>query len=120
MDAVEFIKERYRICKSYICNDQCPLGRSNLPIPDLGCGEFIQKFPAEAVSIVEKWSNEHPPMTNAMKFEEIFGEKPTNKKGEWICPPIAFRKQNACSSYCSECYQWWEKPYKEPEKKNNE
>ena len=106
MDAVEYLKERARMCKSYgyICAE-CPLIN----------GKCVAGNPEEIVSAVEKWSREHPVMTNAMKFEEVFGEKPANGKGERLCPPIAFRKSKDCSCECSECDQWWDEPYKEPE-----
>jgi hypothetical protein len=108
MDAVEYLKERARICKSF--NRFC----AGCPLFSVGCGKGN---PDEAVDIVEQWSREHPVMTNAMKFEEVFGEKPANGKGERLCPPIAFRKSKDCSCECSECDQWWDEPYKEPEGK---
>lgn len=117
MDAVKFIEERYRICNSNICSSECPFWRDNLSIPDLGCADFIRMFPAEAVSIVEQWSREHPVMTNAQKFEEVFGEKPDRSIGGRLCPPIALRKSKDCNINCFECKQWWDEPYKEPEGK---
>lgn len=108
MDAVEYLKERARMCNSYERCSECPL-------LNVGCGE---SNPDETVDIVEQWSREHPVMTNAMKFEEVFGNKPDSKrKGERICPPLAFRKSKDCSCKCSECDQWWDEPYKEPEGK---
>ena len=89
MDAVEYLKERARMCRSFnlICSD-CPLFNG-------GCGE---SNPDEAVDIVEQWSKEHPVMTNAMKFEEVFGCS-SPKPGYYL--PDA----------------WWDEPYKEPEGK---
>ena len=67
MDAVQYLKEKGRFCKQYKGCSQCPLyEHSNCVCPD-------SINPAEAVRIVEKWSNEHPIQTNAQKFEEVFG-----------------------------------------------
>lgn len=66
MDAVKFINELNRMCKSHddVCTG-CPLIGSNCPIND---------FDAEAekvVLIVEKWSEEHPKKTNGDKIWEM-------------------------------------------------
>ena len=89
MDAVEFLKERARMCKSF--PDFC----SGCPLFSVGCGGGD---PDETVSAVEQWSKEHPVVTNGMKFEEVFG---------CFSPKPGYYLPDA----------WWDEPYKEPEGK---
>lgn len=55
MDAVKFLKEKYRMTKkcSIHCAD-CPLG-SEKNTTGLECGNLQRVHPEIAVSIVEKW-----------------------------------------------------------------
>lgn len=55
MDAVEFIKERNRMCKSF--DDDCDC--SNCPAYRNNCCNTFE-WQEELVAIVEKWSAEHP------------------------------------------------------------
>lgn len=73
MDAVKYLKEKKRMCEKSSCI-HCPLGRTYRNSED-NCDVFIRNSPEEAVAIVEKWSNEHPVITNLMKFEEVFGKR---------------------------------------------
>ena len=40
---------------------------------DGDCSEWANLYPEEAERIIMKWSAEHPIMTNAKKFEQVFG-----------------------------------------------
>lgn len=55
-------------------------------------------------------------MTNAEKFEEVFGEPPTDADIRvvkmYICPPRQARQCNVGGS-CQECRAWWDKEYEE-------
>ena len=64
MDAVTFLKEYNRLCTGRRCSD-CPLESAACRPPQ---GMNIEK----TVSIVEKWSKEHPRRTNADVFREVF------------------------------------------------
>lgn len=61
MDAIKFIKERNRMCKSFgrSCDD-CPADKNTC------CDAF--EWQEELVTIVEKWSKEHPPKTRQSLF----------------------------------------------------
>ena len=63
MDAVDFIRERNRMCKSFgvSCNN-CPADKN------ASCDSFAWK--EELVSIVEKWSKENPRKTRQSIFLE--------------------------------------------------
>lgn len=55
MDAVEYLRKKWRMCKS--CDDwtcfPCGFGMADI------CDEMEEKHPEEAVCIVEQWSREH-------------------------------------------------------------
>lgn len=98
MDAVEFIKQKNRMCDRYYSNDckGCPLQ----PAPEDGgyasCDQFVEEDPEEVVLNVEEWAKENPIVTNAMKFEEIFGT---------LKPVAKLINSNPV---------WWDKEYEKP------
>ena len=116
MDAIEYLKEFNRMCSTCICPD-CPS-----PVRDAHnygtCLDFSLAQPEEAVRIVEEWSKAHPVMTNAMKFEEVFGYHPKTQAGSDMCPPRP-DSWNCYATPCDACKKWWDKPYKEPEHAND-
>ena len=101
MDAVEYLEARDRMCKSYTACSLCPLHEKKEE--NYSCDVFEVKHPKEYVSIVKQWSKEHPKehpvVTNAMKFEEVFG----------YFAPVQGRPYMPST--------WWDEPYKEPEGK---
>ena len=91
MEALEFLKEYNRMCVVNKDCQGCPLEMDNCA----GCGdEFSEKQIINIIDKTEQWSKEHPIITNARKFEEIFG-----------LPAHCMIDQDA---------QWWDEPYKEP------
>ena len=81
MDALEFIRERNRMCKSFgVCCNNCPADKN------ASCDSSTWK--EELVTIVEKWSKENPRKTR----QSIFLEKYPNAKCVdgivVICPKI--------------------------------
>ncbi|MBR3360895.1 MAG: hypothetical protein IKG39_06125 [Lachnospiraceae bacterium] len=85
MDAVKFLKERERMCESFKTCDGCSFNHH--------CSDFMGEYAEEAVRIVEQWSNEHPIMTNLMKFKEVFGK---------------------CNTEVTAQISWWMEEYHEP------
>ena len=70
MEAIEFLREAQRMCRSTECHLNCP-------VPDV-C--FLQNYDLVSesdmktfVSSVEVWSKKNPPKTRADKFREVFG-----------------------------------------------
>lgn len=64
MDALEFLKERKRMCKSYKGCRGCPLERGN-------CGPSTSTSDEEyerIIAVVEQWSKEHPRKTRQSVF----------------------------------------------------
>lgn len=76
-------------------------------------------FNAEKViEIVTQWAKEHPIVTMADKYKEVFGVEPKNERGEYVCPAWAgfdiCDKEAICSKGCNEAF--WKSEYKEPKK----
>ena len=88
MELVEFMKEAGRMCTSYgiVCFG-CPVYEFR---KGQTCGEAMRNHPEKFVKAVEKWSNEHPIITNRQKFREVFGEN--------ACPTV----------------EWWGEEFKPP------
>ena len=101
MEALEFLREYKRMCSncSHFC-DGCPLkGEQCLStgIRNKTDGEFLT-----ITSMVEQWSKEHPIITNACKFKEVFGSSKFYELVNTDLPEYARRSS------------WWDEPYKEP------
>lgn len=56
MDALEFLKERKRMCKSYKGCKGCPLERGNCGLSTRTSDEEYERI----IAAVEQWSKEHP------------------------------------------------------------
>lgn len=84
MDAVKFIKERNRMCKSF---DKCSYG---CPAWDGSCkletGTYLKCEADKEVKIVEEWSAAHPRKTRQSVFLEQFPEAKIVEGALAICP----------------------------------
>lgn len=99
MEVIDFLKEAHRMCKSYADCKGCPL--VNSPCGFIRC--IVDHSGAEmrcVTKVVEQWSKEHPIITNAQKFEEVFG---------WPQSDIDSLRY---------ARSWWDEPYKEPGGRN--
>lgn len=69
MDAVKFLKEYDRMCKSYNfdCNE-CGIHKVR---KGEGCIETVVEHPEEVVAAVEKWSAEHPVKTRQSAWKPV-------------------------------------------------
>ena len=95
MDAIEFIKERQRLCQTYVCCLECPVGNGNY-----GC-----KFntasgydAAEQIRLLEDWSVAHPLRTRQYEFLKQYPETALDENGVIsICPnglSLAYRNSS--------------------------
>lgn len=73
MDAVKFIKERNRLCKTYNKCGDCPL------FCGAGCNVISQIDPEVVVPIVEQWAKEHPTKTRQSEFLRQWPEARTDR-----------------------------------------
>ena len=102
MDALEFIRERNRMCQSFGDGcENCPANK------DRFCIAF--NVDEEIVPIVEKWSKENPRKTRQDVFLEQYPEAGTDTKGILrICPKFIsadwrINYGNCKHMMCSDC-----------------
>lgn len=96
MDAVEFLKEWERMCDSTKC-ESCGLLNS------LACGgmPFGEVDFDEMVAVVQKWSKEHPLVTNGGEVMRMLPEEAI-VSDEWL-NTVTIRVPR----------KWWDAEYKE-------
>lgn len=71
MNAVEFIRERERMCKTFPLRCRgCEI--VNRMEGNESCSDYIKRRPDEAVAIVEQWAKEHPRKTRQSEFLKMF------------------------------------------------
>lgn len=71
MDAVEYLKEKVRMCIEHRCGN-CPLGKAGDEQYYSSCCAFEEEHPEEAVAIVEKWETERSKKTRQSEFLKMF------------------------------------------------
>lgn len=73
MDAVEFLKEKSRMCNTFnLCDgggykETCELYKEGLT-----CADYTNDYPEKAVEIVERWAKEHPRKTRQSELLKLF------------------------------------------------
>lgn len=90
MDAVKFIKERNRMCKSF-CDGCKGCPASNVCEDDLCCavGQESTLDATAQIAIVEEWSAAHPRKTRQSVFLEQYPETIIDAFGALqICPMV--------------------------------
>ena len=104
MDAVEFLKAKYRLCSSYPCGDNCPLIDS---CDDESDGGYVRQ-----VRTVEQWAKEHPVKTRQSEFLKQWPDAEIGDDGHPSVDPCQLHKEMAnvevhdgyCNKYgCDEC-----------------
>ena len=99
MDALEFLKERKRLCDSYKNCDGCPFVKGFCVISDI----TSDKERKSVIAIVEQWSKEHQRKTRQSVFLEQWPEAELTKDGVISICPIAVssayrNKTGGCAS----------------------
>ena len=87
MDALEFLKEKKRMCNAYSdsnnCCGDCPLVESFCVINNTTSDDDNKKM----ITIVEQWSKDHPRKTRQSVFMEQYPEAEIDVNGVVrICP----------------------------------
>ena len=85
MDALEFLKERKRMCNSYKGCSGCPLEGAHCVISHVTPDEDYKRI----IATVEQWSEEHPRKTRQSVFLEQYPEAELTKDGVISICPIA-------------------------------
>lgn len=111
MDAVKYLKEYDRMCKSY--GSTC----KNCEIDKLrngceGCSSIVHAHPEKVVAIVEKWSAENPVKTRQSEFLKMFPMAEMNEDivGILPCSIDSSVRIEWCKKYevCNECRkEYW-------------
>lgn len=114
MDAVKFLKEKYRMTKecSILCAD-CPLFTEK-NTTGLRCGDLQGVYPEIAVAIVEKWAEEHPQETRLSQFLKCYPNAMLREDGVpmQICPwDLGISENAGCS--IGNCVDCWNTPIEE-------
>lgn len=105
MDAIEFIKERQRLCQTYVCCSKCPAGNCNdRCIFNTASGYGA----AEQIRLLEEWSAAHPLRTRQNEFLKQYPEAALDENGVIsICPnglSLAYRNSSGgCNNLDSTC-----------------
>ena len=95
MDALEFLKERKRMCKSYPRCDGCPLREPN-------CNLTTDEDYTRAIITVEQWSKEHPRKTRQSVFLEQYpNAKIADDTGMPSVYPCVIEKGMKSVKYCN-------------------
>ena len=83
MDALEFLRERRRMCNSYRNCEGCPLEDGKCVVSDVAPDEDYKRI----ITAVEQWSKEHPRKTRQSVFLEQYPQADIDSTGLLIlCP----------------------------------
>lgn len=100
MDAVKFIKERDRMCKSF--GDGCTGCPASNACKNELCCAFDQASTLDAaaqVAIVEKWSASHPRKTRQSEFLNLFPDADLSTGTVNVCPNSLYAGKCDCARY---------------------
>lgn len=107
MDAVEFLKERSRMCEMYGKCECCELVRGGC-----NCMPYETGNPEKVVEIVEKWSKDNPAYTYYDEFCKRFPKHKYltfNHLAVNLCVNSLFGTEYDCRKFCDKC---WKQEYK--------
>lgn len=111
MDAVKYLKEYDRMCKSYGVCENCEIDKLRNKCE--GCSSIVYAHPEKVVDIVEKWSAEHPVKTRQSEFLKMFPNAKLDANSvSTICPrsvDTSIPEGEICDSMtCSNCRkEYW-------------
>lgn len=111
MDAVEFLKEKERMCSKCGMCAVCPADKQNNGF-DMDCDNLEVKKPEELVAIIERWSAEHPKKTRQSEFLKMFPNAPLRENGSIAICPLDVDRDAKCSqkqgARCPDCQKdYW-------------
>lgn len=115
MDAVKFLKERERLCRSYHSCNRCPL-------QDLTCNVVLNVNAESLFDAVEKWSAAHPVKTRQSVFLSHYPNAEVDEDGVLkVCPKVVegpnYIDSHKCGLVpCAACHKaYWSVEVKETE-----
>ena len=118
-----YLSERLRMTKRSkgkgcdIKCSECPLSYTNNGASEfISCITFEMHYPLQAISIVQRWSNEHPRKTYLSEFLKNYPNAKLDEDGtpHKLCPwHLGLISVNSCHNNCVRC---WNQPVEESEK----
>ena len=107
MDAIEFLKERKRLCGSYMGCVGCPFGAADCVVRDMTSEDNCERI----VTAVEQWSKDHTRKTRQSVFLEKWPNAITNNGVIDILPCSIDQSLAECNGAdCSKCKcEFWMK-----------
>lgn len=99
MDALEFLKERKRMCKSYGACGGCPLKGTKCSI---GSGTSDEEY-EKIIATVEQWSKEHPRKTRQSVFLEQWPDARVDSNGVLAICPADVSAETCLTRPCGIC-----------------
>ena len=85
MDAVEYVKQRERMCNYYTNCTECKAGDYE------GCSSLNGVF--KLVPIVEQWAKEHPVKTRQSELQKLFPDLTLEDGCFCMCPQYVGQKE---------------------------
>lgn len=119
MDAVEYVKTQFRLCRSKDSCSECPLQDKENCCCIMDTIEYAEK----SVRIVEQWAKDHPVKTRQSEFLKQFPSAFTSESVLQIQPCLIDKdiklKYHTCFFYnCDDCKRkFWLTPIDESEEK---
>lgn len=113
-----YLNEKTRMTKlrklpngGYLCTLKCydcPLSyQHNGASEKISCADFERVYPLQAISIVQKWSNEHPPRTYLTEFLEHYPNTLLDDGGtpKGVCLyDLGLINKDDCDNNCVKCW----------------
>lgn len=96
MDAVKYVKTKYRLCRSKDSCFECPLQDKE----NCGCIADTIEYVEKAVQIVEEWAKDNPIKTRQSKLLNMFPDVKIDDDGVVAFCPSNFLPSVERSAYC--------------------
>lgn len=104
-----YFAEKERLCASILECIDCPLRHGN------DCTNIENKYPKRAISIVQKWSDEHPQKTFLTEFLKHYPNTLLDDDGtpKGVCLyALGLINKDDCDNNCVKC---WNQPIEDGE-----
>ena len=104
MDAIEFFKQRSRMCGGFGTCKSCPIGKLK---GNQVCAMWCQTDPGKAVAAVEQWAKEHPAKTRQSEFLKHYPNAriDQNTGALDICPMKIFGSAAGINCNVQPCFE---------------
>lgn len=126
-ETANYLSEKLRMTKRSknkgcdIKCSECPLSYTNNGASELmSCTTFEMHYPLQAISIVQKWSDEHPQKTYLTELLENYPNAKLDENGtpKIVCPYyLGLISKNNCriNRINSNCVECWNQPIEDGE-----